>query len=75
MTGEEAVDGILRHDPRNIRALVEKADFRTRAGDERTAAAFYRAALREAAAATPLPLELKPHIERAQATMARAAQA
>lgn len=75
MTGEEAVDGILRQDPRNIRALVEKGDFRARAGEERTAAAFYRAALREAAAATPLPLELKPHIERAQATMARAAQA
>lgn len=54
MSGEAAVDLILRRDPGNIQALVEKGDFRTRAGDERTAAAFYRSALREAAAAAPM---------------------
>ena len=74
MSGEEAIDRVLEREPRDIRALVQKGDFRTEAGDDRAAAAFYRAALKAAAAAAPLPMELKPYIERAQAAMARASQ-
>lgn len=73
MSDEEAVDRLLERAPRDIRALVQKGDFRHQAGDERAATAFYKAALR-AATAVPLPKELQPYIERAQAGMARASQ-
>ena len=74
MSDEDAIDHLLERDPRDIRALVQKADFRTQAGDERAAAPFYRAALKAAALAAPLPMELKPYIERAQARIASASQ-
>ena len=71
---EEATDALLEQQPRDVRALVQKGEFRAQAGDDRAAAAFFRAALRAAAAAAPLPLELKPYVERAQAAIAHAAR-
>lgn len=74
MTIDEAsVDKLLEREPDNIAALVRKGDLRSQAGDDRAAASFYRAALRAAAAAGPLPIALKPAIERAQAGTARTA--
>lgn len=72
---EEAVDRMLDREPRDVRALVRKGEFRARAGDDRAASAFYRAALRAAAATSPLPETLRPFVERAQNELARAAQA
>lgn len=74
MSSEEAIDRRLELEPRDIQALVRKADFRTEAGDDRAATAFYRAALKAAAAAVPLPMELKAYVDRAQAQIARAAR-
>jgi aspartate beta-hydroxylase len=74
LDSEEAVDRILERAPRDVRALVLKGDHRTQAGDDRAATAFYRAALRAAAADPRLPHELAPYVERAQARMAVAAQ-
>jgi hypothetical protein len=75
MHDEDAVDRLLGRQPDDIAALVQKGNFRTRAGDDRAATAFYQAALTAAAAAAPLPISLKPAIEQAQAGMARAAAA
>ena len=74
MIDEEANDRLLEQQPRDIRALVRKGGFRADAGDDRAATAFYRAALRAAAAAAPLPVELKPFVEQAHAAIAHAAQ-
>jgi aspartate beta-hydroxylase len=71
---EAAVDLFLERAPRDIAALVRKGDLRSKAGDDRAATAFYKAALQEAGARGQLPMSLKPAIERAQAGMARAAQ-
>lgn len=73
MDNEDSIDRLLAREPRNISALVQKGDFRARGGDDRAATAFYKAALIAAGEAGPLPLSLKPAIERAQAGMARAA--
>jgi len=70
MTDEAEVDQLLEADPRNIEALVRKGDLRMASGDERAAAAFYKAALREAGAAQPLPESLRGAIERAQSGIA-----
>jgi aspartyl/asparaginyl beta-hydroxylase (cupin superfamily) len=67
---EEDADRLLEQAPRDIAALVSKGDFRMAAGDDRTAVVFYRAALKQAAAG-PLPLALKPWLERAQQAIAR----
>lgn len=67
---EEAADLILQQAPRDIAALVSKGDFRMALGDDRAAVAFYRAALKVAAAG-PLPIAFKPYLERAQQAIAR----
>lgn len=72
MSGEEEVDTLLARDPKDLDALIRKGDFRTEAGDDRAAVAFYTRALGLAATMGPLPLSLKPAIERAQAGVARA---
>jgi aspartyl/asparaginyl beta-hydroxylase (cupin superfamily) len=70
MRDEAAIDALLQREPANIGALVEKGELRRKARDERAAAAFYRAALRAAAAAQPLPGSMRPMIEIAQAGIA-----
>lgn len=73
MTSEAEIDALLEREPQNIAALVDKGEHRSAAGDERAAAAFYRAALRAAqAVGGPLPMSLKPAIERAQSGIAQA---
>ena len=72
MSDEAEIDELLGREPRNIEALVQKGDFRTAAGDDRAAMAFYKAALSAAAAAQPLQPSLRTAIERAQAGAARA---
>jgi aspartyl/asparaginyl beta-hydroxylase (cupin superfamily) len=71
MTDEAAIDLLLEREPRNIEALVSKAEFREAEGDDRSAHAFYQAALGAAAAAQPLANSLRQAIERAQAGIAR----
>jgi hypothetical protein len=73
MYDENAIDRLLAGEPHNIAALVQKGDFRAQAGDTRAATAFYKAALVAAGQAGPLPMSLKPAIERAQIGMARSA--
>lgn len=71
---EQDADRALERAPHDIRALVQKGGFRTRAGDDRAASAFYKAALRAAAAAQPLSPELRPWVEQAQSALAKAAR-
>lgn len=70
---EAEVDDLLAVEPQDFQALVAKADLRTRAGDDRAAVAFYKAALNAARArGGPLPAHWRAAIERAQQAMARA---
>src|ERR1700741_1677715 len=71
MTDEAAIDVLLEREPRNVEALVRKAELREAEGDDRSAHAFYGAALGAAADAQPLPNSLRQAIERAQAGIAR----
>jgi len=61
-----AVDKALSLEPRNLRALILKADHLAEAGDARSAAAFYTAATRSAPPADQLPSDLRRELERAQ---------
>ena len=73
MADEAELDALLGREPGNIDALVGKGECRRLDGDERAAVAFYKAALRAAqAVGGPLPLALKPAIERAQRGIAEA---
>ena len=69
---EAEVDRLLDLEPRNIDALVRKGEYRSAAGDERAATAFYKAALGAAGAMGSLPMSLKPAIDRALAGVKRA---
>ncbi len=72
MTSEAELDELLNREPDNIGALVGKGDHRSVAGDERAAAAFYKAALRAAQVLGRLPASLKPAIDRAVQGIAQA---
>ena len=61
-----AVDRALALDPRNLRALILKADHLAAEGDERSASSFYHAAVRIAPPAHELPAELRGELGRAQ---------
>lgn len=74
MENEAEIDALLEREPRNIAALVAKGEHRSAEGDERAAAAFYKAALSAAQAAEQLPMSLKPAIDRALAGLAKAEQ-
>jgi hypothetical protein len=70
---EADIDRQLAVEPRDFDALIAKADLRSSAGDDRAAVAFYKAALRSAAASGgPLPFAWKAPVERAQAAIAAA---
>jgi aspartate beta-hydroxylase len=62
-----AVDKALSLEPRNLRALILKADYLAEAGDARAASAFYVAATRSAPAADQLPSDLRKDLDRARA--------
>ncbi len=61
-----AVDRLLAVDPRNLRALLIKADLLAAAGDSRSAVSFYIAALRSAPPADQVPADLAAELRRAQ---------
>ncbi|WP_147653378.1 aspartyl/asparaginyl beta-hydroxylase domain-containing protein [Vulcaniibacterium gelatinicum] len=71
---EATIDRVLEREPFDVRALVLKGDCRKQAGDDRTAVAFYNAALRAAAKQDRLPIALEPYIVRAQQALQESAQ-
>ena len=73
-TSSAGFDRMLAADPRNVRALIGKADHFAAAGDTRSASAFYLAALRAAPPSGKVPSELLPELRRAQETCARYAR-
>jgi len=66
-----AVDRALALEPRNLRALIMKADHLAAAGDARAASSFYRAAVNTAPPAEELPADLRNEVARAQAMCGR----
>jgi aspartate beta-hydroxylase len=66
-----AVDRALALEPRNLRALIMKADYLAAAGDARAASSFYRAAVNTAPAADQLPADLRTELARAEAMCGR----
>src|SRR5256886_10225566 len=66
-----AVDRALTLEPRNLRALIMKADYLDALGDARAASSFYRAAVSTAPPAEQLPADLRSELARAQAMCGR----
>jgi aspartate beta-hydroxylase len=65
-TTPEAIDGALARNPRDVAALIGKADHLAAGGDMRAASAFYLQAVRVASTAAIAP-ELRGEVARAQA--------
>ena len=65
-----ALDRLLAADPRNVRALIQRADLYAAAGDARSASSFYLTAIRSAPA-TGMPRELATELARAKAACER----
>lgn len=63
----EAVETILLIEPRNCSALIMKADYLLRRGDERAAAAFYAAGVKQAPPRAMLEPAVLEDVKRAQA--------
>ena len=61
-----AVDRALALEPRNLRALIMKADYLAALGDARAASSFYRAVVSTAPPADQLPADLRSELARAQ---------
>jgi aspartyl/asparaginyl beta-hydroxylase (cupin superfamily) len=61
-----AVERLLAAEPRNLRALLIKADHLAAAGDGRSAVSFYLAALRSAPPANQVPADLQSDLQRAK---------
>jgi aspartyl/asparaginyl beta-hydroxylase (cupin superfamily) len=61
-----AIDKVLAHDPRNLRALLFKGDHFAGLGDERAANSFYSGALRQAASLDQVPPDLVGELQRAR---------
>jgi len=66
-----ATDKVLALEPKNVRALIMKADHLLDGGDVPSALSFYRAAMRSATTAGRLPQDLINELNRAQATCER----
>ena len=66
-----AVEHALALEPRNLRALIMKADQLAATGDARAASSFYRAAVNSAPPANELPADLRNEIGRAKALCER----
>jgi aspartyl/asparaginyl beta-hydroxylase (cupin superfamily) len=66
-----AVDKALALEPRNLRALILKADHLAAEGDERAASSFYMAAIKAAPAPEHLTADLRQELARAQAMCQR----
>jgi aspartate beta-hydroxylase len=70
-TALTAVDKALVLEPRNLPALILKADLLAEAGDARAASSFYQFAVKMAPPASEMPVELRDEVARAQAMCAR----
>jgi Tfp pilus assembly protein PilF len=68
---ELAVDRLLAGEPGSLRGLIGKGDCRARAGDDRAATSFYKAAMAAGAAAGELPADLAADIERIRSVCER----
>src|SRR5882762_11280500 len=66
-----AVDRALALEPRNLPALIMKADYLAALGDARAASSFYRAAVGIAPPADQLPADLRSELARAEAMCGR----
>jgi len=66
-----AVDRALALEPRNLRALIMKADYLAALGDARAASSFYRAVVSTAPPADQLPADLRSELARAEALCGR----
>jgi aspartate beta-hydroxylase len=60
------IEAVLAAEPRNVRALILKADHLAGAGDSRAASSYYLAALKAAPPAEQVPRELLPDLRRAR---------
>lgn len=69
-----AVDAALAREPRNLRALMMKADHLASTGQGPAAAAYYQAVVKAAAAAPQLPADLQQAAARARAQCERYAK-
>lgn len=69
---EAEIDALLAREPANLAGLIMKGDSRLRAGDERSATTFYRAALRAAALLGAIPADLAEDLRRAETLVAKA---
>ena len=64
---EAELDRVLAAQPRNVQALILKADHLAARGDARAASAFYRAAVQSAPPAREMPANLRDQVARAAA--------
>ena len=71
---QDAVDKALAQEPRNLRALVFKADHLDGIGDTKAASSYYLAAIKFAPQSEVLPPDLRDEIAHAQAMCDRYAQ-
>jgi hypothetical protein len=65
-----ALDPILAADPKNLQALLMRADCYRRGGDARAAVSFFQSALETASALAAAPPELRSELDRAKAFVA-----
>lgn len=70
-----ALDQVLAAQPRNLRALIAKADTLLALGDARAASAFYRVVVDIAPPPSEMPADLRDHVSRAAALCERYARA
>ena len=66
-----ATDRVLAMEPRNLRALLLKADQLQRSGDPRAAVGYYQAVVKAASSQVKLPADLAREVARAQAMCQR----
>lgn len=71
----EAVDQALAMEPRNLRALLFKADHLDRMGDKRESLGYYQAALKVAGGEPQVPRDVAQALQRAQDVCQRQARA
>jgi len=65
------IERVLAAEPRNVRALILKADHLANAGDARSASSYYLAALKAAGPPQQAPRELLPELQRARSIYER----
>ena len=75
LAAQNAVDAVLAREPRNLRALILKADLFHRADDGAAAASFYQAVLKAVPNSAPLKGEMLREVERVRAMAGRYQQA